>query len=326
MQFIGSFSPTQQFFINVIIGLLAIVIPTLLTIILFHYQQTRKEITCQFSPRVVGDGYTIAALKIWNSGNVLINPDDYIEPITFEAQEDILGFKIVKEFKTLNHKPFDLNPLISNKNQLKFEPPLLNANDSLVVIIKSKKLYTGMSVYTRIAGIKQVKMAYGKVAELAAFMLAFMLVPLALLVVFFPLQELLSLASWQKLFSLFVLSYYDFVSYTGSLLWEIIVLLLLLCLAIWLLQLWFYLFLFPIRFIELIVNPYIRPFFLKIAYRSILDNALSTIKKFTVKDINIRIDTTELINTAKIKKVLTAQIERIDRGLDNSMDEIVDVW
>ena len=135
-------------FVGAIISVLALIV----AIIFFYLQRTRKAISYEIISdvavlsireeldgkiellyeRIPVQNVHLIIVKIYNSGNISIRPEDYDEkhPITILLNEEseILSEEIVKMY------PNNLDVIIkSNKNQLILEPFLLNKKEWVTV-------------------------------------------------------------------------------------------------------------------------------------------------------------------------------------------------
>lgn len=163
MEFLSN--PIWQIIANAAIGLLTIIV----SIIIFRKQLNRKSITYEvisdtpilslkeeikgrvqvlFDSKPVGD-VRFVILKIWNSGNISILPNEYIEPIRIDFGEkaEILDADVLETIPN-NIKDKVKASLKLNTEYIILEPFLLNSKDSITL----KVLFTR----THIAGETQV--------------------------------------------------------------------------------------------------------------------------------------------------------------------------
>lgn len=133
--------------ITIVVGLLG----TVLTYIIFRQQQTRKILTYDvisdtrlasiqkslgnkvevtFEGKAV-DELRLIIIKLWNSGNVTVKPDDFYEPIVFSFENGhVLDSDIVEEL------PENINASVEyNEWQVTLMPTFLNPKDSITIKI-----------------------------------------------------------------------------------------------------------------------------------------------------------------------------------------------
>ncbi len=165
-------------FIGVIISLIAL----LLTLWLYRKQSRRKEIlwditkhtslssfnisdkvkvTITFENIRLEDG-SLIYLKIWNSGNVEILPEDYNVPIRFSFGKEakVLDAKILTGVPN-NIK--DIASIIVNSDSITLKPLLLNSKDSIdleALLNKFSGSIDDIKVDGRIAGVRQIGRPY----------------------------------------------------------------------------------------------------------------------------------------------------------------------
>ncbi len=168
-------NPLWQFVINVSIGLLTIFV----SVMIYRKQQNRRSITYRTisatsllsvgeevkgEVKVLYKGKAVSnvrliILKMWNSGNMPILPQEYIEPIKFEFgdHEEILDVDVLETMPS-DIKNKVKTSLKSDTKSVTFEPLLLNRNDSITfkVLLTQSKLIKKIDVSGRIVGINQI--------------------------------------------------------------------------------------------------------------------------------------------------------------------------
>jgi hypothetical protein len=132
-------NPSVISWIGTAVGILTVAVGIFGVIYPLRKQRNRKEITCQVradSPvvsvdeevkdriKIEFDGQkveemSVVILKIWNSGDVSIKPDDYIDPITFNFRErNVLDVSITSMEPGSLIKPEDLQNFLAHNKSL----------------------------------------------------------------------------------------------------------------------------------------------------------------------------------------------------------------
>jgi hypothetical protein len=164
-----------QFIINVSIGLLTIFV----SVIIFRRQQSRRSITYRtisatsllsVNEEVKGEvkilykdkavsNVRLIILKIWNSGGTPILPQEYIDPIKFEFEEN----EEILDADVLETVPSNIIDKVRSSMKLDmksvtFEPLLLNSKDSITfkVLLTQSKLIKKIDVSGRIVGVNLI--------------------------------------------------------------------------------------------------------------------------------------------------------------------------
>lgn len=137
--------------IGVVISVLGGIISFLVTLLIYKQQQTRKVLTYDvisdtpiasirkslgskvevyFESKKV-DELRLVIIKLWNSGNVTVRPDDYFEPITVSFENgQVLDCDIVEEV------PEEIKATIKyDESQVTLNPTFLNPKDSITIKI-----------------------------------------------------------------------------------------------------------------------------------------------------------------------------------------------
>lgn len=174
MQFLSN--PLWQFAVNAAIGLFTIIV----TIIIYRKQQNRRSVTYEiisdtpilslkeeikgrvqvlFDTKPVGE-VRLVTLKLKNSGDMPVLPNEYIEPIKVDFGEsaDILDVDVLETV------PDDIKNTIKallkvEGSKIVFEPFLLNSGDAVIIkaLIAQPRLTKEIKVSTRIIGINQLQ-------------------------------------------------------------------------------------------------------------------------------------------------------------------------
>jgi hypothetical protein len=166
-------NPIFQFIVSLVIGIIAIIIPS----VVFLIRQVRRRIAYEvianipltsirdeakglveilFNHRSINDAYLII-LRIWNSGNIPIRPYDYLGPIKFDFGEEaeVLGFKVLETvpstLKTITRLQFD-------NNQVALEPLLLNPSDSIKIQVLTTRFAGKISIIGRIIELNEIEL------------------------------------------------------------------------------------------------------------------------------------------------------------------------
>lgn len=159
--------------VTVVLGLLAIIV----TVAVFKREQQRKELSYavlghqvlvgpDFDPgdrlQILYDGEPVRVIealvvKLANTGNVPIRPDDYEEglAIVFGAGTRVLAARL------WHSHPYDIPalPLLPEAaNRIQFEPLLLNPYDWFSITVVLGDFGGGPEVSARIAGVREIKM------------------------------------------------------------------------------------------------------------------------------------------------------------------------
>lgn len=159
LTFLLSSPPPQSNFFNdnfwqliaVIISLVGIITSIFVSLVTYRQQRTQKALTYDvisdtpiasirkslgnkvevfFESKKV-DELRLVIIKLWNSGNVAVSPDDYFEPISFNFEKSqILDCDIVEEV------PEEINASIQfDENQVTLKSTFLNPKDTITIKI-----------------------------------------------------------------------------------------------------------------------------------------------------------------------------------------------
>lgn len=162
--------PIWQF----ILGVSAILIPTIVSFRVYKLQETKKDIVCKvmsitplvdikddmqgklrvfFDDAPVDNAYVIA-LRITNSGKLPVTSAEQETPIQIH-----IGTNRILEAKVLETSPKGLTAVVSNTNDsIVLNPLLLNAGDSLTIKVVTDSYSGKISTSGRIVGVNQVKL------------------------------------------------------------------------------------------------------------------------------------------------------------------------
>jgi hypothetical protein len=179
MEFLSN--PLWQFIINATIAILAIIIPVLIyrkkqnqrgityqvisnTSILNFKEDIKGRVQVLFDNKPVGD-VRLVILKIWNSGNIPILPNEHIDPLKFDFGKNVE----ILDTDVLETVPGDIKEnakasLKPNAGGFILEPLLLNSNDSITlnVLVAQPLLTEDIRVNARIVGVNQIIKLNGK--------------------------------------------------------------------------------------------------------------------------------------------------------------------
>jgi hypothetical protein len=179
MEFLSN--PLWQFLVNVTIAILAIIIPVLIyrkkqnqrgityqvisnTSILNFKEDIKGRVQVLFDNKPVGD-VRLVILKIWNSGNIPILPNEHIDPIKFDFGNNVE----ILDTDVLETVPGDIKEnakasLKRNMGGFVLEPLLLNSNDSITlkILVAQPLLTEDIRVNARIVGVNQIVRLNGK--------------------------------------------------------------------------------------------------------------------------------------------------------------------
>jgi hypothetical protein len=159
--------------IAVYVAVVAIIIATVTSILIYRKQQNRKEITYEVvsntlvlsiekeieaGAEIRFDGRRISnlrliVLRIFNSGNVPVLPGDFTEPITilFGEQAQLLDAEIIET------TPHNLKVSLSrNTKSVELGPLLLNKDDSVRIKVLSAEAIGEIKVESRIVGLQGI--------------------------------------------------------------------------------------------------------------------------------------------------------------------------
>jgi hypothetical protein len=171
--------PTLQFVVNVGVALLGIFFTSIITVVIYRRQQTRKGITYKvisdtpilsLKEEVKGkikvlfgtkpiNNVRLVIVKIWNSENTPILPSEYIDPIRlgFGGNVEILDAEILEAI------PQDIKDNVKaslklNIESVILEPLLLNSRDSITlkVLLAQTPLTKELKINARIVGVNQI--------------------------------------------------------------------------------------------------------------------------------------------------------------------------
>lgn len=168
-------SPIVQITINAAIGLLTIIV----SILIYRKQQSRKGITYEvisdnpilslkkelkgrvqvlFDAKPIDDA-RLVIIRIWNSGNVPILPQEYGDPIRFDFGEnaEILDADVLETIPS-NMTDKAKASLSLEAGGVVLEPILLNSRDSITfkVLLAQMQSTREIKVNARIVGINQI--------------------------------------------------------------------------------------------------------------------------------------------------------------------------
>ena len=116
---------------------------------------SKIKMSILFAGRHLSD-VSLVYLKLWNNGSAEIEPNDYIEPITFNFGT---GVKILEAI-VLDTEPKDIFEKVTieqSTHKIIIHPLLLNSKDYVILKVLLDKFEGVINVNARIKGVKQVK-------------------------------------------------------------------------------------------------------------------------------------------------------------------------
>lgn len=167
---------TNPAWLAVFVGILAVFVPTIISIWFYFKQRSRKEISYQIISdislfninedfkdklQILVDGKPLSdihavLLRIWNSGNVPIPPHDYIDPITF-----ILGDKTeVLSLAVRSTEPSHITNKVSLRQEtgkIILEPILLNKKYSIDIVLMLNNFVGKIEAKALIIGLNDLR-------------------------------------------------------------------------------------------------------------------------------------------------------------------------
>lgn len=151
-------SSLWQSLINIIVSSLAVFAAIIIPFLIYSKQRKRKEITCiVVTSFVIYPSYTLSVLKVLNSGNTPILPDDFYEPVSFNVRNgNIQGF----QFLASTHESLEKAINVSSK-KIHLLPTLLNEGDEveLELLLDTKEEFI-VDSHSRIVDLDAVKVRY----------------------------------------------------------------------------------------------------------------------------------------------------------------------
>ncbi len=97
----------------------------------------------------------LIVLRIWNSGDVAIRPDDFVEPITINfGENEILDAQIVEI--TPKNITSSKESLIQKSESVELKPLLLNSKDSIELKVLLNGSARDIKVRARIVGVEKI--------------------------------------------------------------------------------------------------------------------------------------------------------------------------
>jgi len=161
--------------LGIIVGLFGIVIPIIVSLIIYYRQKNKKEIAYSvlslpllnireeikdkvkilFKERPARDTHLVV-LKVWNSGNVPILPTEFVDPITFNFGDNIE----VLDVSVLEAKPEVIKNKIKfelSSNKLILKPILLNKDYSITIKLLIDRFDNKVNAEAMIAGIAHLQ-------------------------------------------------------------------------------------------------------------------------------------------------------------------------
>ena len=174
MEFLSN--PAWQLLMNLGIGFLTIIV----SVLIFRKQQSRRGLNYEIisdtpilsikaevkdKVQILFDNKPVnhvrlIILRIWNSGNIPILPNEYIDPISIAFGE---GAEII-DTDVLETSPGDIKEkartsLKVDSGNVLLEPILLNSTDSLTIkiLLTQQKVTKELKIVSRIAGVNQIQ-------------------------------------------------------------------------------------------------------------------------------------------------------------------------
>jgi hypothetical protein len=171
--------PTLQFLVNISIALLGIFFTSIVSVVIYRRQQSRKgviykvisntpllslkeeakgKIKVLFGTKPVNNA-RLVILKVWNSENTPILPNEYIDPIRVKFGDNVE----VLDAEVLEAVPSDIKDkakasLKLDKDSVVLEPLLLNSKDSITLkfLLAQTPLTEEVQLSARIVGVNQI--------------------------------------------------------------------------------------------------------------------------------------------------------------------------
>ncbi|MGZ3610287.1 MAG: hypothetical protein ACXVBU_09500 [Ktedonobacteraceae bacterium] len=173
MEFLSN--PAWQLLLNLGIGFLTIIV----SVLIFRKQQTRRGLNYEIisdtpilsikadvkdKVQILFDNKPVnhvrlVIIRIWNSGNAPILPNEYIDPISIAFGE---GADII-DTDVLETSPSDIREKVRtslkvNTGNVLLEPILLNSTDSLTIkiLLTQQQITKELKIVSRIVGVNQI--------------------------------------------------------------------------------------------------------------------------------------------------------------------------